>query len=106
MGKIDAVEGRQNMIDETGAALLAVGQKIEADLFLSSHVETRGIVLSFFSGSSVEAKRNSTAICSGEPTWTRKTTDGRCGDGRELHNTPRKNFLCLYMRQRRNTSYL
>ena len=94
------------MIDKTGATLLAVGQEIEADLLLSSHVETRGIVLRFFLSSAVKAKRHSTAICSGEPTWTRKTTDGRCSDGRELHNSPLKIFLCLYMRQRRNTSYL
>jgi hypothetical protein len=53
VGKVDTVKGGQDMVDKTGAALLAVGQEIEADLLLSSHVETRGIVLGFFLSSSV-----------------------------------------------------
>src|SRR5882724_11939351 len=80
------------MIDKTGATLLAVGQEIEADLLLGAHVESRGIVLGLFLSSAVKAKRHSTAVCSGEPVWTRKTADGRCSDGRKLHNITSKDF--------------
>src|SRR5262245_51483911 len=90
--KVDPVEGRQNVVDKTGATLLAVGQKIETDLLLRSHVETRGIVLRFFECVAFEPKIDSTAVCGGEPTWTGKAADGRCSNERKLHYITSKDF--------------
>src|SRR5262245_56765927 len=90
--KVDAVKGRQDVVDKTGAALLAVGQKIETDLLLRLHVETRGIVLCFSERVAFEPKIDSTTACGGKPTWTRETADGRCSDGRKLHDITSKDF--------------
>src|SRR5262245_41933720 len=90
--KVDAVEARQDVVDKPGAALLTVGQKIETDVLLDSHVETRGIVLRFFERVAFEQKIDSTAFCGGKPAWTGKAADGRCSDGRKLHYITSKDF--------------
>jgi hypothetical protein len=92
VGKVNAFERFENMIDKTSAALLAVGQKIETDLFLSPHVEACSVVLGFFESGTLEPKAYSTAICGPQPTWPWKTANGGCGDGRELHSVTSEDF--------------
>ncbi len=96
MFEVDAVEGSENMIDKSGAPLLAVGKQIEADAFLIVNAQRRGIVLRFFQRRALETKHRAAALVLRQPTGPGKTADGSGGDRGKLHISPRWE-ICLWL---------
>ena len=54
LGEVEAVPGGQDVVDEGDAALLAVGQEVEAGLLLLAEADDGGVVLGLANGVALE----------------------------------------------------
>src|SRR5581483_5183815 len=97
--EVDSLESGENVVDESGAALLAGGQQIQADALLVADAERRGVVLGFFQGRAFEAKDRAAALGLSQPARSRKTADGRRGDRGKLHGSTSQRFFFGYIRR-------
>ena len=77
------------MIDEAFAALLAVGEDVEADVLLLAQRDDGGVVLRLAQRLALEPKHGAAAIGRGEPGGPRKAADGRGRERWKLHGLDR-----------------
>ena len=88
---VDAVPGRGGVVDEAFAALLAVGQEVEADILLLAQRQQGGVVLRLVQRRALETKAGAAALGGGEPGRPRQAAHAGRHQRSEFHrSSPRR----------------
>jgi hypothetical protein len=83
--EIDPLERSENVMDKTNPPLLAIGQQIETNLFLSLDDQASRIFLRLFERRAFPTKLDLAALRCRQPSRTGKTADGARRHGWKLH---------------------